>query len=460
MLEKLEISAIKLNKALTKLGLNKCLALERMMKTSGLTPYQQTIRNLSDRIVKAQQPIRVLDAIKWDNAIQQEFFSYKGEKLPAINKEYYLAHPLPYDPEEKRAEFYEIERDIRRQLGQFSTVGNIMLRMCSEYRELIRMLKHRGEPEFAQLSQQLYGSSADAFHAGEPSLKDLAEMISATLAGIKGQLISKQDEKIYSSEEAVDILQKRLHHYFIHSSKQITVKLSDGILADAAAGADTIKIRKGANFSERDLRVLEVHEGWVHIGTTLNGKIQPICTFLSKGPPSSTVTQEGLAIILEIFTFASFPDRVRRLTNRVTAIHMAEQGADFIDVFRFFKDQGLTDEESYGNASRVFRGSLPNGGPFTKDLVYSKGFVLIYNYILLAIEKGLLQRIPLLFTGKATLQDIKGLSDLIEEGVVVPPKFVPPPFNDLAALTAWMCYANFTRRINHERVEIDYRDML
>ena len=55
-----------------------------------------------------------------------------------------------------------------------------------------------------------------------------------------------------------------------------------------------------SQFSERDLQVLEVHEGWVHVGTTLNGMNQPVCTFLSKGPPSSTITQEGLAILMEV----------------------------------------------------------------------------------------------------------------------------------------------------------------
>ena len=54
-----------------------------------------------------------------------------------------------------------------------------------------------------------------------------------------------------------------------------------------------------------DLRLLEVHEGWVHLGTTLNGQSQPVCTFLSKGPPSSTLTQEGLAVLTEVFAFAS-----------------------------------------------------------------------------------------------------------------------------------------------------------
>lgn len=432
-----------------------------MKKARTLTPYQQTILELSERIVRAQQPIRVLDAIKWGPEIQEDFFSHKFKKLPAVTKDYYKNNPLPYSPEDKAAEFYQIEHDIKRMLGQFSTVGNIMLRMCGEYRELVRMLKHRGDPEFSQLSQRLYGGSTDAFHAGEPNLKDLAEMISGMLVVLKNQLSEMpQDEKLYTSEQGVKILGERLNHYFRHSKRSVNVIVSDGILADASAGADTIKLRKGVMFSERELRLLEIHEGWVHIGTTLNGLSQPICTFLSKGPPSSTVTQEGLAIIMEIFTFASYPERVRRLTDRITAIHMAEQGANFLEVFKFYQTRGITDEDSYANTARVFRGSLPDGGPFTKDLVYSKGFVMIYNYLQLVIEKGKLSRIPLLFTGKITLQDIKSIEELIDEGLVIPPQFVPPQFADLGALTSWMCYANFIRKINRDRVEMDYKDLL
>ena len=249
-------------------------------------------------------------------------------------------------------------------------------------------------------------------------------------------------------------------NYFVESEKRVQVKLSDGIIADASAGADTIRLRRGIYFSERDIHVLEVHEGWVHIGTTLNGLAQPICTFLSKGAPSSSVTQEGLAIIMEIFTFASYPGRVRRLTNRIMAVHMAEKGANFIEVFNFFKEQNLDDELAYSNAVRTFRGSLSDGGPFTKDLVYSKGFILIYNYIRLAIRQGSVKYIPLLFTGKTTIQDLHTLADLVDEGLVVPPKFLPPQFADLAALSAWMCYSNFLNRLDLGRIAMDYKDVL
>ena len=106
---------------------------------------------------------------------------------------------------------------------------------------------------------------------------------------------------------------------------------------------------------------------------------------------------------------------------------------------------------------RIYRGSLPEGcGPFTKDLCYSKGFVLIYNYIRLAVSRGMVRRVPLLFCGKTNLADIKTLAQLVDEGLVVPPRFVPPQFADLHALSAWLCYANFLNRLSLKRIQEDY----
>lgn len=425
--------------------------------------YHQTLRNLSDRIVQAQRPIRVLDAVKWGPEIQEAFFESGCKELPIVDAHYYARNALPFDPEKKKEELYTLERDIRREVGQFSSVGTIMQRMCREYREVVRMLSKRGLPEFSKISQELYGSADDAFYVDAPRLKDLASVVSATLVKLKNaNTLSEKDEKCYDSEQAAAILNERLAHYFGDPEGQpkVRVKVSDGILADAAAGAEQIKIRKDAMFSERDLRVLEVHEGWVHMGTTMNGMQQPICTFLSKGPPSSTATQEGLAIIMEIFNFASYPKRVQRITDRINAIAMAEEGANFIEVFNFFREQGLSDEESYQSAVRIFRGSTPYGGPFTKDLVYSKGFILIYNYIRLAIQRGLIDRIPLLFVGKTTLEDQRMLAHMVEEGLVVAPKYVPWQFKDVAALSTWMCYSLFLNKLNLEWLAVDYRDIL
>ncbi|MCD6039855.1 MAG: hypothetical protein K0S27_1255 [Gammaproteobacteria bacterium] len=425
-----------------------------------LTEYQQVIHELSERIVSAQKPIRILDASKWDNEIQARFFADHFTELPKIDDEYYQRkNPLQFDPIKKIEEFYEIERSIRRTLGQYSGVGSIMQRMCHEYSRVVEMLMARGTEKFTKISQELYGSSEDAFHIGAPTLKDLASLVTHTLANIKDQVSTEADQEIHSSEETVEILKQRLAGYFTDKNN-LRVELSDGILADASAGAERIKIHAGLTFSAREIRTFEVHEGWVHLGTTLNGLSQPYCTFLSKGPPSSTVTQEGLAIITEVFTFASYPGRLKRLTNRITAVSMAEEGANFLDVFNFYRDQGLDEAESYLASSRVFRGSKPDGGPFTKDLSYSKGFILIYNYVRLAVQRGLLNQIPILFMGKTTLEDIHILSDLVEEKIAVPPKYIPPQFKDLAALSAWMCYSLFLNKLDLGQLATDFKAIL
>ena len=66
-----------------------------------------------------------------------------------------------------------LERDIRQRLGRYNAAGQIMARMCEEYRQVVDLLVHRGTPPFAAISERLYGSVPDSFHAGDPNLADL-----------------------------------------------------------------------------------------------------------------------------------------------------------------------------------------------------------------------------------------------------------------------------------------------
>lgn len=410
----------------------------------------RVIHALSERIVKAQKPIRILDAIKWDPSVKETFFRSKFQKLPKLNPDDYSR--LRYKPDHVREEFYGIERDIKRKLGEFSGAGNIMIRMCREYRTVTRMLEARGTATFSRISQQLYGSTYDVFYPGGPTLFDLGEILFNALYTLEDIYTPHLDDKKYTAKQAVEILRSRLSQFFAADGDRISVVLDDGIISDAAAGADKLKLRKQSMFSERDINVLEVHEGWVHIATTLNGLSQPICTFLSKGPPSSTIYQEGLAVLMELITFSSHPKRIKRLTHRIMGTNLAEQGATFIDVFRFFQEQGLDNEESYTIASRIYRGSTATLGPFTKDLCYSKGFILIYNYLRLAIQHNKIKRIPLLFLGKASLEDLYIYEQLIEENIVTEPKHLPSHFKDLAAISCWMSYSLFLNKIDLDKL--------
>ncbi len=418
-----------------------------------------TIRALSDRVVTAQKEVRVLNAIKWDDSVREGFFAADCRAQPAVDADYYLRMPLGFDNHQLTETFRKIDHDIVAQLGKFNPAAKIMRRMCHEYQLVLAMLAARGTPEFSRISQELYGRSTDAFHVGEPNLVDMAASLDNSLRIIDEHLFLEQNARDIPTEQAVGMLQARLDGFFSDSGSRIKVRISDGIVADAAAGSDYIKLRKDAFFSERDLRVLEVHEGWVHAGTTLNGRAQPVCTFLEKGTPSMTITQEGLALLVEIISFSSHPARLRRVTDRIRAIHSAEQGGTFLDVFNMLCGEGRSREDAYTTTMRVFRGSLPEGPPFTKDLAYSKGFIHIYNFIRVAVRRGRLDRIPLLFCGKLTLEDIGSIAELVEQGLVAQPQYLPLPFQDLNALTAWMAYSNFLNKLDLAKVEADFAQL-
>ena len=112
-----------------------------------LTAYESMVRALSDRLVEAQRPIRILDAIKWDDGVEQAFFAAGCREMPPVTADYYQARPLPFDPEQKRLEFRTIERDIRRRLGKYNAAGQIMRRRCEEYREVVDLLVQRARQE-------------------------------------------------------------------------------------------------------------------------------------------------------------------------------------------------------------------------------------------------------------------------------------------------------------------------
>jgi uncharacterized protein (TIGR02421 family) len=204
-------------------------------------------------------------------------------------------------------------------------------------------------------------------------------------------------------------------------------------------------------FSKKDLDIFEVHEGWVHLGTTLNGSNQPYAKWLSKGPPCSTVTQEGLAVIMELFNFALFPRRALRLNDRLLACQMAEDGADLLQDIDFFRNKEQGDEQAVKNAGRIFRGApLTGGSPFTKDIAYLKGFVMIYNFMRVASQEGRTDLIPFLFAGKVTLEDLPVLKHYHDEGVITNPKYLPPQIKDLNGLAIWMAFSNFLNTMKLE----------
>ena len=422
-----------------------------------LDGYRETIKTLSDRIVVAQRPIRVLSAINWDERVKEDFYAAGFKQQPKIDHDYYMQRDLKLDPDKTRDELRSIEADIATSLGAMSPAGQLMRFMCEQFRLTVDMIEARGTPRFSEFSSALYGTPRDVFHPGSPTVADLARTMRMTLEANAVGIASMGDERTIRGDEAVLALRSQLDASV--GPGVIEVRSDDRIAADAAAGSDYIKMREDRFFSQRDIDLLEAHEGWVHVATTMNGLAQPVCTFLGKAAPRTTVTQEGLAVLTEMLNLRSHPLRLAKLMRRIEAIDLAREGATFLEVFDAMRSDGLSEDDAWVTASRVFRGSLPDAGPFSKDLGYGKGLVLTLVYVRMAIRFGKTRRIPLLFCGKVDLLDMAALHQLHDEGLVTDPEFVPPPFRDMAALGTTLALSRFTGQLDLDRLSADYQKL-
>jgi hypothetical protein len=200
-------------------------------------------------------------------------------------------------------------------------------------------------------------------------------------------------------------------------------------------------------FSARDRDILEVHEGWVHVATTLSGMHQRLAHWLGKGPPSCTAIQEGLAVLMEIITFNMTPHRARKINNRIPGLRQGRGRRRFRRHLRVLSHRGLFGGGMLpARAPHFPRGVVKGHAPFTKDVVYAKGFVMVYNFLRTAIRFGRPDLIPFLFVGKVTLEDVPVLARNHKRMVIDAPLYLPPQFRDLNGLACWMAYSNFLTR--------------
>lgn len=420
--------------------------------------YKEKVASLADRINDAQRPIRMLHALRWEPAIWEGFRKSKFRDLPKMDAELYAKQDLGFDAHARMSDFQDLAEQARRDLGADDALGRILRTTCLEYRDVCKMLMARGTPEFYALSRRLFGSPKDTFPDGTTQVREIAMTLYGLLNNLSDEALGPVQERTLDGAKVVEMLRERFKVYF--GDAMVNVTIDDAILADAAAGSDYVKVRGGAMFTPRDVDILEVHEGWVHVATSLNGAAQHVARWLAKGPPRTTPVQEGLAALMEVVTFRSNPRRARRLNERVLAVDKAEDGASFLDLFEWYRTEGYEEEECFGAARRVFRGApLEGGGAFTKDITYTKGLVSNYHFIRTAIRAAKPELVRFLFVGKVAHEDVPVLAARVADGVVRPPKYLPPLFSDLNGLAIWMAYSGFFARMGSQAIEEYYERM-
>jgi uncharacterized protein (TIGR02421 family) len=192
----------------------------------------------------------------------------------------------------------------------------------------------------------------------------------------------------------------------------------------------------------------------VHSLTALNGREQPFLKSLGLNSPRITATQEGLAVFAELITRSIDVGRMKRISLRIIAIDLALRGADFIDVFKFFLDNGQSDTDSFNSAMRVFRGApLTGGHAFTKDTVYLHGMLSVHTFFRWTLRQQKLPLVRFLFSGKMTLQDCLSFEPLFDSGYIKPPLYVPAWAQRTHGLAGYLSFSLFANRIRLDQIE-------
>jgi uncharacterized protein (TIGR02421 family) len=401
-------------------------------------PWHGIARGLADRLARLLRPLRVLEAVRWGKDVEEAFFAAGCRELPRVDRDRYLCRPLSFDAAHTLQALADLARHITRSLGKNHAAARLLLRRCRQALDVLDLLDARGTSDFPVAAARLYGNSRDRLASGARTLRELADHL-----GDHADTLAEDDDlapeaRTLGADACAELLAERLGAYF---GQPVTVSVTEALEANAAVCGGWLKVRRGARFNLRDVRLLEVHEGWVHLGTSRNASAHALGPVLARALPESATTQEGLAVWTELLAFASTPARLRLLAGRVEAIALAEDGADFLEVFRYFAASGLDQRDAYQQAARVFRGGLPTAGPFPKDLAYARGFAEVGGFLRDAVRRRQTKLIPLLFCGKVSLADLPDLAELAAAGLVQRPRLLPPPFADVRALAAWLCGA-------------------
>ncbi len=321
---------------------------------------------LDRRLVEAARPIKILSHLEWPARAYHEFIRGWKAGCPAP--------PVIVTPKLDFAESARELREVADACDASHPVGRYVKDTAESYITAARMLESAGTPAFTRLSGELYGRPGDGFGAGGLTNLDAAQHFIHASDELTAHC-SRRDEDVRLTPESVaETLRRRVAPFFKDHPFEVVVEAD--LASRAAAGARRLRLRGHTAFHPADIGQLLQHEAYVHSATMLNGREQPHLKSLGLGAPRTTMTQEGLATFAELITTTIDLSRLRRIALRVEAIHRALEGADFIEVFRFYREAGQNLDDSYHSTLRVFRGGDPRGRVvFTRDVIYVQGLV-------------------------------------------------------------------------------------
>ena len=407
----------------------------------------QDIIKLSDLLFEASQSIRILRNISWAPKVGDQFLADKAQKLPVVDY-----------PKVDVSETFTLLKKAKQLVPKDKLVRDWAEGIIRDLEQGAHLLQSLGTKKFYTHSDQLYGSPKSPLMDGESTSLDLANHFEGMYENLDGLDLGAPPDACILAPEVVGKIGDAVKKFF--GDKAPEVYIDSDLASNAIAGRRRIRIRDTACFSDKDVDQLIHHEAYIHVATSINGKNQNKLKILGAAHPGTTKTQEGLAVFAEFITGTIDLDRLRRLSDRIIAIQMAVDGADFIEVYNYYLGQTDSKDQAYESTRRVFRGGVITGGaPFTKDIVYLDGLIRVHNFLRIMVAQGRADLMDLLFVGKLDIEDIPVMAMFEKEGLITPPEFLPPWMQDTRFLLTYLAYSSFLNSVKLTKIKEHYKEM-
>ncbi|MFT3775628.1 MAG: flavohemoglobin expression-modulating QEGLA motif protein [Minicystis sp.] len=392
----------------------------------------------------------LLDLIAWPREVEEKFFAAGASRLPEIEQR--------VDREGRGAIVADLER-VARSIDGDEPVAEWLRRVVDSKIAESRMLLAAGTAEFTERSRELYGGARTAFYAGKATNLDLADHLMDRLAIHGWDEAGDREETPLGAEQFGQFL--GAHVEKMRPRMDVEIVVDPTCTAKVLAGMKRVRIRPDATFARWEAEGLWHHEVETHVLTAQNGAAQAEAPFLSSGGPRTTRTQEGLAVFSELYNRVLTVRRIERLAVRVKLVDMAEQGASFLDLYRYLVERGSAPRDAYLDAQRVCRGGKVEGGaPFTKDACYLSGLLHVYAFLNVFVRGGFRDETELLVSGRIDLDDVAAIVKLRGLGVLSRPKYRPRWLRNWDTLLPYFAFASFMSWIDLTPVEAHYAEVI
>ncbi len=330
--------------------------------------------------MRKEDPILELSAQLKDIAKDLSFLGHPRYPLKTLTKIFPQHHKFIDELEDVSVPFGVNVKSKRLAMDQFlkdlavaeisQDMKKVFTQRVEDYHTLLSMMENFDNVFFYDHCVKLYGTS----HQSTQNNSFLY-----FLEKIPDFCVPDVSEKTLQGEAARNYLKNRLLETF--EDTDVDVRPSTSLLSDSSAGRKVLKLNPYKTYSTQALDIFLVHEGWVHLGTSLNGAAQAEHPWLATWAPRTTFLQEGLAVLTELITGCMTHERWSKVMLRHLATTMAERGSNIQDVYSFLRHHDIEELDAFKLALRVFRGVPLDGGmAFTKELLYLHGMVqLLYH---------------------------------------------------------------------------------